>query len=153
MLETNETNSRSGTKTRVRLLPGREREWAYRRDAGDGGGRVGATVGDDALHVGEEVLVPDEVVGVANGVAVLLPHPVLARLDGGRAAAVRPWLHPRGPLLRLLLGQYYLDRPPLRRLVRGGGRRLSRGRRGAKRAHGRGAAGDDGEQRHGGRAA
>jgi hypothetical protein len=31
---------------------------------------------------GEEVLVPDEVVGVAYGVEVLLPPPVLVRLDG-----------------------------------------------------------------------
>ena len=48
----------------------------YRRDAVDGGRRVGAAVGDDALHVyvGHEVLVPDEGVFVAHGVAVPLPR-------------------------------------------------------------------------------
>lgn len=125
---------------------------SYRGEAGDGGGRVCAAVGDDALHVWEEVLVPDEVVGVAHGVAVLLPHPVLARLGRRRPAAVLPGRHPRRPLLRLLLRQYHLHRPPPRRLIRRrSSSRLPRGRRGARRPHGGGAAGGEGGQRHGAR--
>lgn len=70
-----------------------------------GGGFV---FSEEALHAAEEVLVPDEIVGGGDGILVASATPVLAKLGGGRRAAVLPRSDAGGPFEGLLLGEHHL---------------------------------------------